>query len=792
MKQQIQFTLLLLLTSISIFGQIPLVLSGTIGDVSSRAIPRASINILNTNLGAVTDAEGRFSIASVPPGQYTLQISAIGYATIDKHIALSQNNNESLAIQLSPSSTQLDVVIVSAQKKEEALQKIPFSISSISARQAQDYRLWDIKEVSAIVPNLYSADPGDNRNVTSIRGITTTSYDPAITTYIDGVNQFNLDTYIAQLVDVERIEILRGPQGTLYGRNAMGGVINIITKQPTNQLNANVELSVGNYGQHRFGYAIKFPIVKDKLFAGFAGVYEGRDGFYTNQFDNTSFDRQTGATGNYFLKYLPNSKWNIALNVKHNWNRNHGTFPLVPDPVAALNDPFKLNQNAVTKMIDDIFNGSLSINHFGSGFQFSSQTAYQTNHRYYDQPIDGDFSPIDGVTIINNYGDDWNRVKAWTQEFKFSSPASTTSPLSWTIGSYLFSQDNPVKQAVHFGDDAALVGAPDKNFSIINTTEGKNRGIAFFGQGTYSITEKLDLIAGVRFDYEKKELSVRGEYQKDPDPNPIFQTQPDTSATTSFNAFSPKLGIAFHPTENSNLYVSYSRGYRTGGLTQLGSDPSQPPLYPYEPEYSDNIEVGIKNNLWQNRLYLNFAAFYTRVKDAQVPTLILPDAITVTRNAGELTSKGIEMEVSATPFKGLQAVYNFGFTDAEYKTLKLSQNGTSVDLAGNKQIFTPDMTSMLALQYSYDLGTKQRLQIVVRGEWMYFGKQYFDLANNISQSPYSLLNTRFGLSARNFEIMFWGRNLSDQHYIAYAYDFGAVHLGNPKTYGVTLVGRFSK
>ena len=792
MKQQIQFTLLLLLTSISIFGQIPLVLSGTIGDVSSRAIPRASINILNTNLGAVTDAEGRFSIASVPPGQYTLQISAIGYATIDKHIALSQNNNESLAIQLSPSSTQLDVVIVSAQKKEEALQKIPFSISSISARQAQDYRLWDIKEVSAIVPNLYSADPGDNRNVTSIRGITTTSYDPAITTYIDGVNQFNLDTYIAQLVDVERIEILRGPQGTLYGRNAMGGVINIITKQPTNQLNANVELSVGNYGQHRFGYAIKFPIVKDKLFAGFAGVYEGRDGFYTNQFDNTSFDRQTGATGNYFLKYLPNSKWNIALNVKHNWNRNHGTFPLVPDPVAALNDPFKLNQNAVTKMIDDIFNGSLSINHFGSGFQFSSQTAYQTNHRYYDQPIDGDFSPIDGVTIINNYGDDWNRVKAWTQEFKFSSPASTTSPLSWTIGSYLFSQDNPVKQAVHFGDDAALVGAPDKNFSIINTTEGKNRGIAFFGQATYSITEKLDVIAGVRFDYEKKELSVRGEYQKDPDPNPIFQTQPDTSATTSFNAFSPKLGIAFHPTENSNLYVSYSRGYRTGGLTQLGSDPSQPPLYPYEPEYSDNIEVGIKNNLWQNRLYLNFAAFYTRVKDAQVPTLILPDAITVTRNAGELTSKGIEMEVSATPFKGLQAVYNFGFTDAEYKTLKLSQNGTSVDLAGNKQIFTPDMTSMLALQYSYDLGTKQRLQIVVRGEWMYFGKQYFDLANNISQSPYSLLNTRFGLSARNFEIMFWGRNLSDQHYIAYAYDFGAVHLGNPKTYGVTLVGRFSK
>jgi len=157
------------------------------------------------------------------------------------------------------------------------------------------------------------------------------------------------------------------------------------------------------------------------------------------------------------------------------------------------------------------------------------------------------------------------------------------------------------------------------------------------------------------------------------------------------------LGLAYHASENSNLYITYSRGYRTGGLTQLGSDPSQPPLHPYKPEYSDNIEIGIKNNLLLNRLYLNIAAFYTRVKDAQVPTLVIPDAITITRNAGKLTSKGIEMELSATPFKGLQAVYNIGYTDAEYKTLKLSQNGSTVDLAGKKQIFTPDVTSMMAL-----------------------------------------------------------------------------------------------
>src|SRR4030095_11452262 len=122
------------------------------------------------------------------------------------------------------------------------------------------------RQITAIIPNLYSANPGDHRNVTSIRGITSTSYDPAVATYIDGVNQFNLDTYISQLYDIERIEVLRGPQGTLYGRNAMGGVINIITKKPTNQPNGFGSVSIGNYGRQRYNLGIRGPLIKDKLF----------------------------------------------------------------------------------------------------------------------------------------------------------------------------------------------------------------------------------------------------------------------------------------------------------------------------------------------------------------------------------------------------------------------------------------------------------------------------------------------------------------------------------------------
>jgi iron complex outermembrane receptor protein len=217
------------------------------------------------------------------------------------------------------------------------------------------------------------------------------------------------------------------------------------------------------------------------------------------------------------------------------------------------------------------------------------------------------------------------------------------------------------------------------------------------------------LIGGLRYDHESKELSVLGEYEKAGIGTIV--TLPDTSAKANFNAVSPKLGISIHATDNNNIFATYSRGYRTGGLTQLSADPSNPPLYPYKPEYSNNIEAGIKNNLLKDRLRVNITAFLTFVTDAQVPTLVLPDAITITKNTGKLTSKGAELEISATPVKGLQLDYNFGYTNAKYKSLKVSSNGETVDLNGNKQIFTPDVTSMLAPQYTIVLNQKQQLKI---------------------------------------------------------------------------------
>jgi iron complex outermembrane receptor protein len=613
-------------------------LSGTVTGDGGRPLAGAAVYLLNTPLATTTDTEGSFRLSPIFAGRYTLRVTATGYADLHREVETAGVQSD-VRIALERPYKRLDAVVVSAQKIEEGLQRLPLSVTALTARRVEEYRLWHARELTAVAPNLYSADPGDNRNITSARGIVSTSYDPAVATYIDGVNQFNLDTYIPHLFDVERVEVLRGPQGTLYGRNAMGGVINIITRQPANKVEGFAEAGIGNRGQQRFSAGVRLPLVKDKLFFGAAGLYDRREGYYTNEFNHTDYDRQRNVVGNYYLRFLRAATWSFTLNAKYHYNRNKGPFSLVFGADEALARPYKLNQNAVTQMSDNTVNTSLSIRHTAKPFTISSHTAYQSNYRYYTDPIDADFSPLDAISIINNYGDRWNKVEVLTQELGIRSPAGSTSALQWSAGAYLFHQRNPVKQATRFGEDAEQMGAPDKNFSLINTTLAEGSGIAAYGELGYSFTEQLQLTGGLRYDREEKEQQVLGEYQKDPDPVPQFAFRPDTSARASFSAFSPRVSLSFRPTADRALYLSWSRGFRAGGLTPLSSDPSQPPLHAFRPEYSNNIEAGSKNLWWDNRLLLNLAVFYTTLTNAQVPTLVLPDAVTITRNTGRLRSR---------------------------------------------------------------------------------------------------------------------------------------------------------
>ncbi|WP_029035646.1 TonB-dependent receptor [Salinimicrobium terrae] len=786
MKQFYSLTLLLLFYIIPSYGQInsDSELEGIVVDLNGNPLENVQVELLNTAFSARTNNSGTFLFPEVPYGWYVITAEKSGFATSFKNLQFN-NENQKIKLVLESEMNRLETVTVTAQKREEIIQEIPLSITSLSYEAVKESKIQNVNDLTAISPNLYASDPGDRRTVTSIRGIVSTSYDPAITTYIDGVNQFNLDTYITQLFDIERIEVLRGPQGTLYGRNAMGGVINIITRKPERETSIFGEATFGNFGQKRLLAGLRTPL-GEKFFFGAAALYEERDGFYTNEFTGSTYDDQKNFSGNYYLQYLISPAWEATVNFKHFSAENQGAFPLNMGVEAAFENPYTLNQNQVTAMKDNTFNASLVIDHKRHNLNFSSQTAYQQNYRFYEDPIDADFSPLDAISIFNNYGNDWNNVKVFTQEFRFSPPPRGDRDLEWTAGTFLFYQKSPVRQATRFGEDAGLLGMEETNFSLISTTEANSKGAAVFGQLNYSLTEKLDLIAGLRYDYEEKEQSVLGEYQGFSDPQPVYEFQADTTGQADFTALSPKLGLSYSVAEENIVFATYSRGFRAGGLTPLSSDPSQPPLYQFDPEFSSNYEIGSKNAFFEEKLFLNATLFYMEVKDVQVPTLVLPDAIIITRNTGKLSSKGVEVELKALLLPGLEFSYDFGYTDATYETLEISGEGEQLDLEGNKQIFTPEYTSMLALQYARKFGIAEKFGFFARGEWKHLGKQYFDLANTLVQEPYSIYNSHLGLSYQDWKITFWGRNLFDTTYISYGYDFGAVRLGNPKTYGVTL------
>jgi iron complex outermembrane receptor protein len=697
------------------------------------------------------------------------------------NISLAQESDSSANKKINNDKSLQEIIIYSAEKKQQTQLKTPSSITYLGAEQIQLFRVWEINNLTGIAPNVTLSQSGDNRNIAGIRGIVTTSYDQAVATYIDGVAQFNLDTYIPQLNDIESIEILRGPQSTFYGRNSMGGVINIITKKPTNQPSLIADLSVGNYGQKRISAQLKSPIIKDKLYLSASILHDARNGYYTNDFTASTYDKQRQRIGALQLKYVMKNNWTIQADLKNYIALNNGAFPLNGDYTTALDKPYHLSQNQVTEMHDQTNNASIVLLHKGKDVNISFQSSYQNNYRYYGNTLDADFSEYEIIGIFNNYGKSYNNVKAFTNELKFQSSNQKNKKLAWTTGVYHFINSSPTKQATVFGKDAGFIGVPDKNFSIISYNHSNINGIAGYAHGTYQFNKKLSFQAGVRFDQEQRSLTVKSEYEKTP--YPPFLILNDTTAKKNFSAFSPKLGLNYVIGDQQFIYLTYSRGFRSGGLSNISSDPSQLPLSAFLPEFSSMFELGLKGMNKVKTIQYTLAVIYNHVINIQTPFLVLPDAFTITKNAGILRSKGLEWEISAKPIRGLTLQYNAGFTNAIYDRYSTVINGMQMQLDKNKQIFTPNTTQFFNGTYQKKLGKNECWANL---QYQFTGKQYFDVTNVIEQKAYGLIHAQIGIKISNINVYLWAKNITDKKYFSYGYDFGAVHLGNPRTVGIGI------
>ncbi len=773
--KQILYCMFALLAGANVHAQS---IKGKITAANGNTIEAVSITILNTDKITLTDKEGNFSFAHLNAGTYQLSVSAIGFATQLKTVTLASNQATTLLVTLIEQNTQLAEVVVTADKVEANLQKTPLSVTALNAKQLEEYRVWTISDLTALAPSTFVVEHGNSTgsNFLNIRGAMGFSNDQAVAVYVDGVYQFDYFSAPINFSNIERVEILRGPQGTLYGRNAFGGVVNIITKKPLNKTSGFAEIDLGNYGQQRYSVGFNTPIVKNKLFVNAGFQSNGRGAVYENPTLNTKhFDHHNAYSGNVNLKYLASDKWTIDLNTRYENDKDKGAYPWAATDSAARANPYKVFGNWDNTERRTNFNTSLSLKYFGRNFNFTSITAFVDYHIWLPGRFDFDFGPDQLISFTT-----WSRQNELTQEFRFSSPANT-GKWKWTAGSYLLGEKLKNGSTTYFDQDYALFD-PNAPYATISNGKRNAYGLAFFGQATYAVTPKFDIIVGARYDVEHRELTQNSAYEKSGVVTPLTA---DSTVKKTFNAFTPKVILSYKLTDKSMVYASYAKGFRVGGFN-FGSTTNPT----YNPERSDNYELGIKNALLNNRLKINLTAFYFQQKDQQVSTS--QDGINyATLNVGDMNNYGLELEASALPAKNLQIDWTASTSHSEYKKLELFDANTLTvkDYKGNKAINNPALQSMLAVQYGIPFSTSaQNFKAFVRGEFRYIGKYELDFVNAYHQDAYGMINARAGVTSNHFDIALWVRNLNDVRYMAYGY--GSYMMGNPRTWGMTLTGRF--
>lgn len=680
--------------------------------------------------------------------------------------AVAGETDESGAMQLEP-------MVVTAEKRKENLQDVPSSISAITDTQIIDSGISTLQDVSNRIPNLFVCNWGFRGNsFVFVRGLGAVNNDPAVGFYVDDVNYMDSRVFDSNLFDIERIEVLRGPQGTLYGRNSLAGVINIITKKPDNEFHAGADQTFGNYGLMETDMHLRGPIVDDTLFFGFSGNIEQRDGYSRNDYLDKDGDDRNDKSGRAQLRWTPTDRLDVLAQVDGE-QLDDGAYP-----VTSLNqvdsDPHNFSHNVEGEHQRNSVGTSLKVGYDADMLGFTSITGY----RHYDDDVinDQDFTAADLYWAKERVRDD-----QFSQEFRLSSPEDS-GVWQWIGGLYGFSEDKDHYLQMNYPGFGGVV--EDAHSDL------ESYGYAAFGQITRIVFDKLDVTGGLRLDYEHRSI----DYKRESTP---FAINPDLTFKDSINnsAVLPKFQLAYHWTDSIMTYAGVSRGYRSGGFNTGFTSIADAS---FDPEYSWNYEIGAKTSLLDNRLMLNASVFYIDLSDQQV-TQLLPTANTIVQNVGRSRSRGFEVEGNVLLAEGLTMDASFGYTDAEF--MKYEDPLAGADYKGNKVPLAPEYTFNVALQYRrpimdhFDMfWSDGPLNLLVRGELQGIGDFYWNTANTIKEDAHKLVNLRLGLESEHFDLTFWVKNLFNAHYRAVAFEFPGSdpvgQAGDPRTFGLTLSGRF--
>jgi iron complex outermembrane receptor protein len=669
-------------------------------------------------------------------------------------------------------------VTVTATKEPADPAALPVPVTPVPQSVLQAAGITWVADAGRFSPNTHFTEfTARKLSNPRIRGIGAGPSNPGVVTYVDGVPQLTANTSSVDFVDVGQVEFVRGPQSTLFGRNALGGLINITSARPSlAKWSGNVMVPFGSTSLFETRASVSGPIIANKLAAGFGLVFSEREGFTENTLTGNDIDSREAFSAKGQLLWVPGAGWETRLLLSGERARD-GDYAL-NDLTAVRANPYEVQRDFEGFTNRDLFSTTFIARHESARFAFTSTTGL-VNWKTEDE-TDLDYTPLPLSTRSNT-----EEATQFTQEFRLASAATAPVKLSdryglrWQAGVLFFTQ-NFDQLAVN--TIAPFVLSPQVGLPVNQTSPDArldDSGVGFFGQGTFAIGSRFEATAGVRFDHENKEADLLTSF--DPEIVPPVRVQDERD----FSAVSPQFAAAYRVRPGTLIFGNVARAYKAGGFNPV----SIPGSESYGEEHAWNIEGGVKTVAASGRFSASASVFSIDWDDLQlyVPIPGAPAQFYIS-NVGAATSRGVEFEVAGRPYNGVDLFGAVGFTHARFA------DGTAsggVDISDNKIPNTPSYTTSFGVQYSRDVSSTRgrvygRIDVVSTGAFEY------DEANTERQDAYTLGNLRGGWRGRRLTVEAWMLNAFDTQYIPLAFAFPngqsgfLAEPGRPRTFGLSL------
>jgi iron complex outermembrane receptor protein len=796
MKSQLLFIFCII--SFSLFAQDKKDIGGVILDELGNSLPGATIVEKNnpTN-GVLSDLNGEFIIA-VRQESRELEVSFLGYKT--KSVPITGSN---LTVKLEPKDNQLDAVIVQgfasvstkARLRTQAIQDLPETTVALGSAEIEASGIQNIQDFTSQISNVtftQAQQPGVN--FLTVRGISQIrNAESPVAVVIDGMTLPDASAMNMSLYDIELMEFIKGPQGTLYGKNAIAGAINIITKDPTNENKTKATLSAGNGGLLRGGLSSSGAFVDNKFYYSVTGQYSTFDGLIDNTFLNQKVDFSDEYNIRAKLKYKFSPRWSATF-VQDNFGiQAGGNYYITKTDIFDTSIPPLQDDDYSNDVFGDVLGDSDLSNSLSSlkvegklqNMNIQSVTSFNATKRYYIG--ENDYSQYAFSKVSQTSDSD-----TFSQEIRVTSNTDEDSNFDYTFGtlyqnSKRYLNTNTFLNRTYYEGGFVDASAENANYStdplVGNDDDNTIETLAGFGFLDYRLSSRLTLSAGVRVDFDRLKNESRIS---------------NSTLENDITVWQPKFSIAYDFTDDILAYANYGRGYRSGGFN---SEETVKFGKSYEPEFTNNYELGIKSSFLNNRIIFNNALYYIEFENQQQYTFIpLNPSILGIYNFDKTEIKGFESEIKFKATNNIDFFASIGINDGKilegtYNRLTNAaafdyETFEEVDVSGNASPFTVENTIQIGANGNFDLGETSKIGIYINAD--HRGTQFWDPLEEYKQDPYTLLNARVNLKFKKIGVSLWANNIFDTAYNPEFFPTAEFGFNNirfpytPTTFGVDL------